>query len=258
MMQWQTLLQKELAEDWHNKQWIWVPLVFIIIMIMDPLTYYFLPEIMEMAGNVPEEMQFDIPDMTGNEAIMLSLSQVSMLGSLVVSFIFMSIVHGERKSGTIEMTLAKPISTTNFLTAKFVSALLLIVLSLFVASLLAVYYVSILFSSISWQSFFLIVFFYSLWFIFIITLTLFYSSFTRTAGAVIGLTIGTLALMYLINQIFQHKLTYFPNQIAYHVEQFLHEQTWSSGLTGSLIVILTLIILLLASAIAIFRKREIL
>jgi|SRR5699024_9619374 len=98
-MQWKALFHKEMLENWRNKKWLWVPLVFILLCLMDPLTYYFLPEIMDTVGNVPEGMQFELPDMTGPEVMMVSVEQLSLFGVLIIILIAMGTITGERKSG---------------------------------------------------------------------------------------------------------------------------------------------------------------
>lgn len=76
-MQWMTLFQKELLENWRNKKWIWVPLVMILISIMDPLTTYYLPQIIDSVGGVPEGTTFELPEFAPPEVMMMSLSQLS-------------------------------------------------------------------------------------------------------------------------------------------------------------------------------------
>ncbi|MDY0407538.1 hypothetical protein [Paracerasibacillus soli] len=59
-MQWLILLQKEMVENWRNFKWIWVPLVFILLAIMDPISTYYLPQILEAVGGLPEGAVFEI------------------------------------------------------------------------------------------------------------------------------------------------------------------------------------------------------
>lgn len=257
MSEWLTLFQKEISEAWHNKRWIWVPLVFILLMVMDPLSYYFLPEIIEIAGNVPDNMQFDMPDMTGGEAVQLSLSQVSMFGTLIVAFLTMGTIHNERKSGTIEMTLAKPVKMTSFISAKFVLFLILIGFSLLLGLIFSAYYSSLLFSTISLKVITIAFFFYYLWLIFVLSLAFFYSALVRSSGAVLGLTLGTTALMSIIQQITEFRWPYFPNQIASHVSSYFEAEYWTKELTGTMGVIVFISALLIVFSIVIFKRREV-
>src|SRR5699024_11531878 len=103
------IIKKEICVICHNKKLVCVPLVFILLMIMYPITYYYLPEILEHTGGVPEGTIFEIPEMRAEDVVMLSLEQLGMFGTLLVGFITMGTIAGERKSGTMEMMLAKPI-----------------------------------------------------------------------------------------------------------------------------------------------------
>src|SRR5690625_1038278 len=106
-MQWKTLFHKEMLENWRNYNWIWVPLVIIVLAIMDPLTNYYLPEIIEAVGGVPEGAVFEIPTPTAQEAMMMSLSQLSTLGVLIFTFITMGTIAGERRSGVAEVIFTR-------------------------------------------------------------------------------------------------------------------------------------------------------
>src|SRR5690606_39587665 len=78
------------SRDWSSDvcssdlSWIWVPIVFILLSIMDPLTYYYLPKIMDAVGGVPEGMAFEIPEIPAPDAVMLALVQISSIGVLIV------------------------------------------------------------------------------------------------------------------------------------------------------------------------------
>src|SRR5699024_1854561 len=111
---------------------IWVPLVFILICIMDPISYYYLPEIMDTVGGVPEGMEFDIPDMTGAEMVIVSIGQLSMFGVLVTILVAMGTIASERKLGITDIILVKPIKSVNFITTKWLSHTLLIIVALFI------------------------------------------------------------------------------------------------------------------------------
>src|SRR5690625_877857 len=89
VMQWMTLFQKEILENWRNYKWIWVPLVITALMIMDPIVNYYLPEILDKLGGLPEGAIFEIPVPTAEEAIMMSLAQLGTLGILLFVLIGM-------------------------------------------------------------------------------------------------------------------------------------------------------------------------
>src|SRR5690625_2839028 len=108
-MQWMTMFRKELIENWTNKKWIWVPIVMVLLTVMDPLSYYYLPEIIELTGGIPEGTVLEIPTLAPNEVVMMSIEQLNMFGVLVIALITMGTIAGERSSGITEILLVKPI-----------------------------------------------------------------------------------------------------------------------------------------------------
>src|SRR5690625_7664512 len=100
-MQWVTLFKKEVIENWRNKKWIWVPIVMMALCTMDLVSYYYLPEIINAVGGVPEGAVIEIPEMAPSEVITLGLEQLSMFGVIVIALISMGTIAGERSNGKI-------------------------------------------------------------------------------------------------------------------------------------------------------------
>lgn len=255
-MQWMTLFKKEMHEKWHNKMVIWFPLLFILLMIMDPLTYYFLPELMEVVGGVPDGAIFELPELTATEVIFISLEQMSFLGTITIALVTMGTIAGERKSGLLEMMLTKPIRSLHFITSKWILYVLLIVGAFFIGLLSSVYYVAILYDQLPLTTILRIFFFYSTWLIFVLSISLFYNSFIRTPGVVFACTIATLACLNLLNQLFGHILTMFPNQLSHHLEATLLTGTISRELIGTASVTTICSLLLVLLAAFLFEKSE--
>lgn len=257
-MQWKALFHKEILENWRNKKWIWVPLVFILICIMDPISYYFLPEIMEMAGNVPEGMAFEIPEMTGAEIALISLEQLSLFGVLVVILIAMGTIASERNQGITDIILVKPIRAIHFITSKWLAYALLTFIALFIGLLANWYYSSLLFGDYDFIAFLLIFAFYSLWLLFVVSLVIFYNTFVKNAGMVVACTIGTLFILTSINMAVGHRLTWFPNRLSSHLAAMIQTDKITNELVGTSVIIAIMSICLLIASIIIFRKREVL
>lgn len=255
-MQWMTLFQKELQENLHNKRWIWVPLVMILLAIMDPLSYYYLPQIIDKVGGVPDGTVFDIPDIIPTEAIMMSIGQLKMFGVLIIILISMGTISGEKSRGITEIILVKPVGYHHYITAKWAHYVLLITLSLFISLLTSWYYINLLFGELAFMTFIKVALFYGLWFIFVLTLTFFYNTLFNSPGLVAGVSLITIIIMSIINMIFNHTLTWFPNNLETHISEMLVTGKISTSLIASSIILIILISLFLLSAIFIFKKRE--
>ncbi|WP_042142101.1 ABC transporter permease subunit [Paucisalibacillus sp. EB02] len=255
-MQWMTLFQKELLENWRNKKWIWVPLVIILLSIMDPLTTYYLPQIIDSVGGMPEGSVIEIPEMEPTQVIMMSLSQLSSLGVLVVVLVLMGTIAGERKSGVSELVLVKPVSYINYISAKWVSYLLLVWVSLFLGLLVSWYYINILFGTLTIGEFLTLFFFYGMWLTLVVSLTIFYNTVFKSAGLVAFFTILTVMVMSIITQIFQHVLDWSPNNLSSYILESLSSGEISSDLLATSAVALGLSVIFLLLAIQVFKRKE--
>ncbi|UOQ84576.1 ABC transporter permease [Gracilibacillus salinarum] len=256
-MQWITIFQKEVIEDWRNYKWIWVPLVFMMLCVMDPLTTYYMPVILDSVGGLPEGTIIPAPDLQAGEAIMLSLAELSSLGVLVVVAISMAVIAGERKSGVAQLVLVKPVRYLTYITAKWAAKLLLVFTSFLLGMLISWYYVYLLFGDLAVTEFVGLFFFYFIWLIFVVSLTIFYNTVVTNSGLVLTLTVATIMLMSGFNQIFSHQLPWFPNSISQHISTFLSEGTVPESLWGGASVTLLLAVLLIVLSNLILQRKEI-
>lgn len=255
-MQWLTLFQKEILENWRNKKWVWVPIVFILLMMMDPLSYYYLPEIIDMADGVPEGTVFEIPDLQAEEVMMMSLEQVSMFGVLVIALISMGTITSEKKSGLTEMMLVKPIRASHYVTSKWMAYLLLTIFSFAIGLVFSAYYIFILYNTLPIVTVLLVYACYSTWLIFVLSLSVFYNSLVRSPGIVLACTVGSLLSMSVFNMIFQHRLPMFPNQISTHIHAFIMTNEVSTELILTSLITLAISILLVIISILVFNQSE--
>ncbi|MBU5468156.1 ABC transporter permease [Virgibacillus sp. MSJ-26] len=256
MTQWLTLFRKEMSEYWRNLKWIWVPLVIILLAIMDPITSYYLPQIIELSGDLPEGSTFDLPTPSPPEAIMMSLSQLSSLGALILILISMGSISGEQQTGITEMILVKPVSFANYVLAKWAALVLLIWVSLILGILASWYYTNILFGSLSFISFIQIVCFYGLWLTLVATISIFYNTLVKSPGFVAFLTISTLMVMSIITQLFGSHLKWSPNNLSNHINEMLIFNEVSISLIATALVTLCLIVILLIGSFSIFKTKE--
>lgn len=100
MKQFSVLLQKEFQESWRNFKLLWIPLVFVSLGIMDPITNYYMEDILNAVGYMPEEFQMVWPEFSAADIIMASTSQFQMIGLIVLVAVFASSISKERQNGT--------------------------------------------------------------------------------------------------------------------------------------------------------------
>ena len=95
------LFKKEMKESMRNGKWIWLPIVLMIIGIMQPITSYYMPQILEMAGNLPEGAVIDIPMPSGEEVLISTFSQYGTIGTLLFVLALMNVISQERQNGLV-------------------------------------------------------------------------------------------------------------------------------------------------------------
>lgn len=255
-MQWTTLYKKEMLENWRNFKWIWFPLIMIVLAILDPISTYYLPLIIESVGGLPDGATIDIPTPLPREVIMMSLGQLSSLGVLIIVLLSMGTIAGERKSGVSELILVKPVSYKNYITSKFASLLTLVWFSLIIAMLASWYYVNLLFGEITFISLIQVIFFYGLWLTLVVSLVIFFNTLFKSPGLIAFLTIALIMIMSIITQIFGRFLLWSPNNLSKHIHESLivNEITTDLMITSSITVVL--IIILLVVSIFTFKTKE--
>lgn len=252
------IVKKEHLEYWRNFSWVWVPVVFILLAIMDPLTTHFLPIILDALGGMPDGTIFEIPEVLPPDALMMSLVQFSSFGVLIIVLLTMGTIAGERKSGIAELVLVKPVKYSIYITAKWLAKLTLFLTAFMIAMLVSWYYVNLLFGTITFAELVYVIFFYSIWIIFVVSLTIFYNTIFKKPGLVGAITIATIMVMSLFNSIFAYrlKLTWFPNNLSSYIREMLHSGQIPSELWGTALVAIALSVCLLLLSYLTFQKKE--
>lgn len=254
MNQWIVLYNKEMLEMQRNYKWIWVPLIFILIGIMNPISTYYLPQLLESSG-LTKEMVEAISNPSGADVMLKALSQYSTLGILILVLSFMGSIASERVSGSAIMVLVKPVPYLAYITAKWVAMLTLTTVSFITGYLATWYYTGILIGHVAftqiWQSSLV----YLLWLLFVISITLFYSSLFNSSGAVAFLSLLTLVAISLGILPFERYMKWSPGHLTTDAGALVtHELTNTSLWITVSMTVLIMIALIYASAAISKRK----
>lgn len=253
-MQLWVIYKKELMEMWRNYKWIWVPLVFIFLGIMQPLSTYFLPQIIEQFGGLPEGAVIDIPMPSPHEMMVNTLSQFTSIGILIVVLAFMGIVNYEIVSGIAEMIMVKPVRYSNFIIGKWLGSISLALVSLFLGNCAAWYYTDLFFGSVDLMQFVIVFLLYSIWFVFVLSVTLFFSTFIKSNGGVAASTLLTTILISLFPNIVPKIMKYSPSTLTTYADQYFISGTMNSEFYIVLTISILAIIVILISTIYLFRS----
>lgn len=189
--------RKEMLEMIRSYKLIWIPVVFILLGIMQPLSIHYMPEILKASGDVPPGLleSFEIP----SAAVVMAqaLGQYGTIGMLVLALGSMNALAGERNSGTAEMILVRPISPASIVFAKWAALLTLLVIALGLGAAGAAYYTEQLIGPLSWNDVIVASGVYGLYLLCVVSATLLFSSFLKPPvaaflglGLMAGLSLG--------------------------------------------------------------------
>lgn len=247
MKQFSLLLGKEWREQARSFKLFWVPLVFIFFGALEPLTYHFLPQILESVGNLPEGAEFMLPEMTGADVYASLTGQYQTIGLLVLVLAFMGSLSGERKSGTGTLLYVRPISYAAYYLSKWTAAVLLAAASLWLGYGMAATYIVQLYEAVpGFRDVALFLLVMAAWLIFVVTLTLTASAALPTGGAA-GASLGILFIGMMIDGLVGTYWTWSPWKLQGYGLMYLTGSPDSGDLAGALGVtaLITFILILL-------------
>ncbi|CAH2717483.1 putative transmembrane protein YxlG [Neobacillus rhizosphaerae] len=256
MSQWMTLLQKEILEMWRNFKWIWVPITFILLGVKEPLSSYYLPQILDAVGGLPEGAVIKLPTPTAAEVLITGLGQYTTLGVLIIVLTTMGIISGERKSGVAAMILVKPVSFQSFVSAKWAGSVLLMWFSFFIGYLSTWYYTGLLFDWIPFIQFLQSFFFYALWLTVILTVTIFFSSSFVNSGMAGFLSLVVVIVLSLVSSTLSNWLEWSPAQLTNYANEVLLDNGIPEDTLPASLIAAVFINVLLSLSVFIFRKKE--
>lgn len=147
------IFKQEWRESWANKRLIWIPIALMLLASMQPLTLYFLPDILASGGNLPDGAVIEIPTPTPEEVLISVSEQLRQIGLLVVLLSAMHAFSHERTNGTLAWLKSLQIPTSRIVVSKWGHYALLSVGSILLAQTAAAYYTVILFDAFDWLDF---------------------------------------------------------------------------------------------------------
>lgn len=256
MSQWITLFQKEILEMWRNFKWIWVPITFILLGVSEPLTSYYLPQIIKSFGGLPEGSIIDIPPPTAGVVLASGLSQYSTLGVLIIVLGTMGVIAGERKSEVAAMILVKPVSYLSYVTSKWAGSLLLVWFSLFIGYLSTWYYTGQLFDWVPIGEFFQSFVLFGLWLSVVLTVTVFLSAALLSPGMAGFISLALAIVVSIISGALSHLLEWSPSQLTSYASALLTIGDLPDDTLPASLTALLLIVVLLWLSVFLFKKKE--
>jgi len=251
MNTWLVLFRKEWLEMSRNYKIIWIPLTFILLGLLQPISSYYMPEIMKNASNLPKGTVIKIPLPSSGEVLAQTLGQFNQMGVLILVLAFMGIVSSERRSGMIKMILVKPISYTSYITAKWVSAILLSLGAVILGMLASWYYTELLIGDFPFIKLMMGTGLYFIWIIFLLTCTVFLSSSLKSSGLAAAFTLLFSIILSLLTSLLEKWMKWSPAKLPSAASELFSKGKVDSPLLLPLIITGLVIILFIYLAASI-------
>ncbi len=247
MKQWFVMFKKEAVEMIRNYKWVWIPLVFAIVGLTQPISSYYMPDLMENFGELPEGTVIEIPIPPPGSVMNATLGQFSQIGVLVLVLSSMGAISSERNTGTAGLILAKPVSKVSFITAKWAAAVLIAWLALIFGFAAAWYYTELLIGPVEAGPAVAGFFVYGLFLTFVVTVTIFLSSLMKNSLGIAFLSIGVVLALSILSGVLKTLLFWSPGTLTAHAGSLLETgeagDHFAAAVTMSSLVIVALLLL---------------
>lgn len=254
MSQFTTFFIKEWREAWRSFKLLWMPLVFILLGISDPLANYFMDDILAAVGNMPEGFEMTMPEFTASDILAASTSQFQSIGMILFVAIFSSYISRERANGTATLLYVRAISYTNYFLSKWVMGILLAFICVALGYGGSIYYTVLLYGEVSVTAFLLMVLTYFLWTVFVISFCLAMSAAFST-GVAVTLSVIVVLIGSIIDSMIGSYWVYSPWKLANYAVQVITDEVNWQHYTWTIIITLLLSVIFILIGINISKKN---
>lgn len=215
-----TLFQKELRESWRSFKFLWMPLLFIFLGISDPLMNYYMEDILNTVGNLPEGFTITFPEYTPVDILLATTGQFQSIGLIVLVIIAARMINQERQNGTALFLYVRPISYTTMFLSKWTAINLLGIISVILGYGASMYYTAILYGTVKPLLFIQMVASFCVWIVFATTIALMFSAMFQTVLS-ITLTVIVLPIGVIIQSMIGQFWSISPWKLADYSVQLL-------------------------------------
>jgi len=194
------LSKKEVQQMAREFKILWLPIVFILLGLTQPIMMYYLPVILQSAGGI-EGIIID-PTMAkpvGQEVLASTLnSQFDQLGIIILVVATMSIIQGEKANGMMGFILTRPVSISSYLNSKIIIHYILAVICIALGYAVSYGYSAYLFTTVPMTQALWAFAFYCVWLLFIITFVAMISTFFNSPAFIALISIVILLVCRFI------------------------------------------------------------
>ncbi|MGN7359950.1 hypothetical protein ACTHPF_25015 [Paenibacillus sp. SAF-054] len=248
MRQFRLFFRKEMLEMGRSYKWLWVPLVFLMLGVMQPIVTRFMPEILKSAGNMPKGMTITMETPSGAEVMAQTLGQYNSVGLLILVLSVMTMISGERQSGVSQMIFSKAVSFVSYTAAKWMSMLSLITVSFGLGYAGAWYYTVQMIGSVDAGAALKAGLFYLLWMWFAGSLTLLASSLLNPAAGIAFVSLGAALLLSMVSGWLPASLAWNPGSLPQISVRWLQQSQGMTEAAGAFMIGILFILVCFAAS----------
>lgn len=257
MLRWSVLLRKEWLEARRSYKLLWIPVVFILLGMIQPLTSYFLPQILQMAGGLPEGMNVTLPEYTAEEVLSSTLTnQFDQLGLIIMVIGMMGIIVSDKNNGMLTFILTRNTTLAEYLMSKWISQAVIVAGAVGAGFVMASLYTSYLYSLVPLTRIVAGLGIYYVWFLFMLTVTLTLGALLSRSSAVAVISIFVLILMRAVAAIKTEFQIFNPAYMTNHAVNIITTGKVSPHFLTTTAVTLFLIIALLFCSTYYLSRKE--
>jgi ABC-2 type transport system permease protein len=251
------LLKKEWLEAKRSYKLLWFPVVFMFLGIIQPLSSYYLPQILKIAGGLPEGMKITLPKFTAEDVLASTLtSQFDQLGLIIIVIGMMGVVVSDKQNGMLAFILTRNTTLGEYLLSKWIGQAAIVAVSVVTGILMAIFYTSYLFKAVSLARVVAGLGVYYIWCLFILTLALMLGALLSRSSAVAVLSIFVLILLKAITAIGSGFQILNPAYLTNHAVNIMISGNALPHLLTTLTITLFLIVLFMfLSKYYLYRKE---
>ena len=254
MHQFRTLLLKEWRDSVRSFKILWIPLVFILLGVSDPLVNYFMDDIMKSVGNMPEGFSMTLPEFQPADLLAASTGQFQSIGLIVLIAAYIGIFSRERQNGTATLLYVRPISFTSLFFSKWVVASAIAVISAIAGYMGSIYYTVLLYGTVDWMKFLAMLTTYCVWLLFVMAITVAMSAAFSTAVAA-TITLLLIPFGLIVDALIGSFWTVTPWKLSNYGLALLTDSVLMKNYWWTFSVVVVLIIITIISGIMISKKR---
>ncbi|KOP31423.1 membrane protein [Exiguobacterium sp. BMC-KP] len=185
------LFRTELIEAIKDFKIIWLSIVFIILGMTQPLLNKYMDVILKNVGGADGiTLDPNRPIPSSSEIFISTISgQFNQIGLIILIISFMGMIATDRNNGMQDFILTRPVTVPSYILSKMTSHWLISMFCIMVGALTSYYYTIYFFGALSFLGFLGFLLYYSIWILFVISLTILLSSFIKNPIIVAVFTI---------------------------------------------------------------------